>query len=110
MVKINLSNGTKSCDMEGKAVFAVVIDPVGYHENCATLIIGETSPNDAAAAVGAGIGTIINQLGKNTFDRAMLSAKTIDMIKNALDGDMSREGKLFEEKKIFEGPMEDYKA
>ena len=38
MVKLNLNNGTNNLDMEGKAVIAIVIDPVGHDADCEALM------------------------------------------------------------------------
>ena len=81
MVKLNLNNGTNNLDMEGKAVIAIVIDPAGHDADCGALMLGESSPHAAALAAGTGIGSIINQLGRTTFDRVMLAGKAIDQIK-----------------------------
>lgn len=107
MVKLNLNNGTNNLDMEGKAVIAIVIDPAGHDADCAVLMLGETSPHDAALAAGTGIGSIINQIGRTTFDRVMLAGKAIDQIKHAIEGSGIKEKDIVEEK-IFEGKMEDF--
>ena len=108
MVKLNLNNGTNNLDMEGKAVIAIVIDPADHDANCAALMLGESSPHAAALAGGTGIGSIINQLGRTTFDRVMLAGKAIDQIKKALEGDGVEEKDMLKEKKIFEGTMEEF--
>lgn len=107
MVKLNLNNGTNNLDMEGKAVIAIVIDPAGHDADCAALLLGEYSPYAAAKVAGTGIGSIVNQLGKNTFDRVMLAADVIKQIKGALDGDAIKEKDIVE-KEIFNGKMEDF--
>lgn len=113
MVKLNLNNGTNNLDMEGKAVIAIVIDPAGYDADGAALMLGESSPHAAALAAGTGIGDIINQLGRTTFDRVMLASKAIDQIKHALDGSGIKEKDIADvtdvaEEKIFEGTMEEF--
>ena len=109
MVKVNLDNGTDNLDMKGKAVIAIVIDPAGHDADCAVLMLGESSPYAAAKAAGTGIGSIVNQLGKNTFDRVMLAADVIKQIKGALEGNTIKEEKIVEEeiveKEIFNGKM-----
>ena len=107
MVKLNLNNGERNLDMEGKAVIAIVIDPSGHDADCAALMIGESSPHAAAIAAGTGIGSIINQLGKTTFDRVIIASKTMEQIKHAIDGSGIKEKDIVEEK-IFEGKMEDF--
>ena len=108
MVKLNLNNGANNLDMEGKAVIAIVIDPAGHDADCAALMLGESSPHAAALAAGTGIGSIINQLGRNTFDRVMLASKTMDQIKGAIDGSGIKEKDIAEDKKIFEGTVEEF--
>lgn len=108
MVKVNLNSGTNNLDMEGKAVIAIVIEPAGHDADCAALMLGETSAHNTALAAGTGIGSIINQLGRTTFDRVMLAGKAIDQIKKALEGDGVEEKDMLKEKKIFEGKMEDF--
>lgn len=113
MVKLNLNNGTNNLDMEGKAVIAIVIDPSGHDADCAALMLGETSAHNTALAAGTGIGSIINQLGRTTFDRVMLASKAIEQIKHALDGRGIKEKDIANvtdvaEEKIFEGTVEEY--
>ncbi|MBR2259633.1 MAG: hypothetical protein IJ899_20320 [Blautia sp.] len=112
MVKLNLNDGTNNRNMEGKAVIAIVIDPAGHDADCTTLMLGETSAYNTALAAGTGIGSIINQLGRNTFDRVMLASKIMDQIKGAIDGSGIKKKDITDvaEEKIFEGKMEDYKA
>lgn len=113
MVKLNLNDGTNNRNVEGKAVIAIVIDPAGHDADCSALMLGESSPHAAALAAGIGIGSIINQLGRNTFDRVMLASKTMDRIKGAIDGSGIKEKDITDvtdvaEEKIFEGKMEEF--
>ena len=105
MVKLNLNNGTNNLDMEGKAVIAFVIDPAGHDADYAALMLGKSSLNEIAISAGTGIGSIINQLGKNTFDRVILAADVIKQIKGTLEGDTIKEEKIVEGKaeEFFEG-------
>lgn len=106
MVKLNLNmnDGEHNVDMEGKAVVAFVMDPKGHDADSAALMVGEASPHNAALAIGTGVGSILSQLGKSAFDRAMLAAEVMKYIKSALDGDSIKE------KDIFEGTVEEFMA
>lgn len=115
MVKLNLNDGTNNIDMEGKAVIAIVIDPVNTDgANCASLMIGDVSPRNAAVAAGSGIGSIINQIADNTFAKVALAVEAMKQIKAAVNGEI--EGKTLrrevkrseEEEEIFSGKMEDF--
>lgn len=115
MVKLNLSDGTNNIDMEGKAVIAIVIDPVNADgANCASLMIGNVSPHNAAVAAGSGIGSIIEQIADNTFVKVMLAGEAMKRIKAAVNGEI--EGKTLrrevkrseEEEEIFSGKMKDF--
>ena len=104
MVKLNLDCEEKNIDMGGKAVIAIVMDPEGHDADAAALMVGSTSPHDAAIAMGNGIGSILSQLGKNTFNRVTLAQLVIKQIKDAIDGDS------IAEKDIFEGTVDEFMA
>lgn len=115
MVKLNLNGGTNNIDMEGKAVIAIVIDPVTTDgANCAALMIGDTSPHAAMVAAGSGIGSIINQLGRDPFTKVKLFMLVMERAKNAVKGGieertiMSEIKEVEEEEEIFNGKMEDF--
>ena len=102
MVKLNLNAGEHNIDIEGKVVIALVMEPKNHDSNCAAMIVGETSPHNAAVAMGCGVGSILSQLGKNTFDRVTLAQLVIKQIKDAIDGDS------IAEKDIFEGTVDEF--
>ena len=106
MVKLNMNinDGEHNLEMEGKAVVAFVMDPKGHDADCAAMLVGSTSPHDAAFAMGKGIGSILSQLGKNTFDKVMLAQLVIKQIKDAIDGDS------IAEKDIFDGTVKEFMA
>lgn len=106
MVKLNMNinDGEHNLEMEGKSVVTFVMDPKGYDADCAAMLVGESSPHNVAFAIGNGVGSILNQLGKNTFDRVMLAQLVMKQIKNALDGDSIKE------KDIFEGTVKEFMA
>lgn len=106
MVKLNMNmnNGEHNIDMEGKAVVAFVIDHEGHDADYAALLVGESSPHSIVLAIGNGVGSILNQLGKDSFNRVLLAAEVMKQIKNALDGDNIKE------KDIFEGTAEEFMA
>lgn len=114
MVKLNLNDGTNNIDMEGKAVIAIVIDPVTTDgANYAALMIGNTSPHAARVAAGSGIGSIINQLGRDPFAKVELFAAAMKRCKDAIKGGIKEnpiinEVKEVEEEEIFNGKMEDF--
>ena len=106
MVKLNMNmnDGEHNLEMEGKAVVAFVMDPKGHDADCAAMLVGESSPHNVALAMGNGVGSILSQLGKNTFDRVTLAQMVIKQIKNAIDGDS------IAEKDIFDGTMKEFMA
>lgn len=115
MVKLNLNDGTHNIDMEGKAVIAIVIDPVATDgANCAALMIGDTSPYAAMVAAGSGIGSIINQLGRrDPFAKVELFAAAMKRCKDAVKGGIKENPIInevieVEEEEIFSGKMEDF--
>ena len=113
MVRLNLNNGTNNLDMEGKAVIAIVIDPADHDADCAALMLGETSAHNTAISAGTGIGSIINQLGRNPFDKVELFGVVMERAKNAIKGGIKEENlkyevKEVEEEKIFDGKMEEF--
>ena len=99
MVKLNMNmnDGEHNLEMEGKAVVAFVLEPKGHDADCAALLVGESSPHSVALAIGNGVGSILNQLGKDSFNRVLLAAEVMKQIKNALDGDNIKEKDIFEE-------------
>ena len=106
MVKLNMNinDGGHNLEMEGKAVVAFVMDPKEHDADCAAMLVGSTSPHDAAFAMGKGIGSILSQLGKNTFDKVMLAQLVIKQLKDAIDGDS------IAEKNIFKGTVDEFMA
>lgn len=106
MVKLNMNinDGEHNLEMEGKAVVAFVMDPKGHDADCAAMLVGESSPHNAALAMGKGIGSILSQLGKNTFDKVMLAQLVIKQLKDAIDGDS------IAEKNIFKGTVDEFMA
>ena len=115
MVKLNLNDGTHNIDMEGKAVIAIVIDPVATDgANFAALMIGNVSPRNAAVAAGSGIGSIIEQITNNNFVKVTLAVEAMKRIEAAVNGEtkwknLLREVKgAEEEEEIFSGKMEDF--
>ena len=106
MVKLNMNinDGEHNLEMEGKAVVAFVMNPKGHDADCAARLVGESSPHNAALAMGNGIGSILSQLGKNTFDRVMLAQLVIKQIKDAIDGDS------IAKKDIFDGTVKEFMA
>ena len=99
MVKLNMNmnDGEHNIEMEGKAVVAFVMDPKGHDADFVALLVGESSPHSVALAIGNGVGSILNQLGKDSFNRVLLAAEVMKQIKNALDGDNIKEKDIFEE-------------
>ena len=113
MVKLNLNDGKNNLDVEGSAVIAIVIDPVGQDADCAALVLGETTKYKVAFEAGSGIGSIINQLGRNPFDKVELFGVVMERAKNAIKGGIKEENlkyevKEVEEEKIFDGKMEGF--
>lgn len=104
MVKLNLNAEEHNIDTEGKAVIAFVMEPKNHDSDYAAMMVGETSPHNAAVAMGCGVGSILSQLGKNTFDRVMLAQLVIKQIKDAINGDN------IAEKNIFDGTVEEFIA
>lgn len=106
MVKLNMNinDGEHNLEMEGKAVVAFVMDPQGHDADCAAMLVGESSPHNVALAMGNGVGSILNQLGKDSFDRVLLAAEVMKQIKKALDGDNIKE------KDIFDGTVKEFMA
>lgn len=106
MVKLNMNinDGEHNLEMEGKAVVAFVMDPKGHDADCVAMLVGESSPHNVTLAMGNGVGSILNQLGKDSFDRVLLAAKAMKQIKNAIDGDS------IAEKNIFEGNVDEFMA
>ena len=106
MVKLNMNinDGEHNLEMEGKAVVAFVMDPKGHDADCVAMLVGESSPHNIALAMGNGVGSILNQLGKDSFDRVLLAAKVMKQIKKALDGDNIKE------KDIFDGTVKEFMA
>lgn len=106
MVKLNMNinDGEHNLEMEGKAVVAFVMDPKGHDADCAAMLVGESSQHNVALAMGKGIGSILSQLGKNTFNRVTLAQLVIKQIKDAIDGDS------IAEKDIFEGTVDEFMA
>ena len=106
MVKLNMNinDGEHNLEMEGKAVVAIVMDPKGHDADCAAMLVGESSQHNVALAIGNGVGSILNQLGKDSFNRVLLAAEVMKQIKNAIDGDNIKE------KDIFEGTVKEFMA
>ena len=106
MVKLNMNmnDGEHNLEMEGKAVVAFVMEPKGHDADYAALVVGESSPHSIALAIGNGVGSILNQLSKDSFNRVLLAAEVMKQIKNAIDGDNIKE------KDIFEGTVEEFMA
>ena len=106
MVKLNMNinDGEHNIEMEGKAVVAFVMDPKEHDADCAAMLVGESSPHNIALAMGNGVGSILNQLGKDSFDRVLLAAEVMKQIKKALDWDNIKE------KDIFDGTVKEFMA
>ena len=106
MVKLNMNinDGEHNLEMEGKAVVAFVMDHKGHDADCVAMLVGESSPHNVALAMGNCVGSILSQLGKNTFDRVMLAQLVIKQIKDAIDGDS------IAEKDIFDGTVKEFMA
>ena len=106
MVKLNMNvnDGEYNLEMEGKAVAAFVMDPKGHDADGVAMLVGESSPHSVALVIGNGVGSILNQLGKNTFDKVMLAQLVIKQLKDAIDGDS------IAEKNIFEGNVDEFMA
>lgn len=87
MVKLNLTDGDKTVEMEGKAVVAFVIDPENDESDGASIMFGKANSKRAMIAVAKGAGALVNQLFNNPIDQCLLGVAMNRVIKDVICGD-----------------------
>ena len=87
MVKLNLTDGDKTVEMEGKAVVAFVIDPVDDEADLASMMLGKGNPQREMIAVARGVGALVNQLFDNPVDQCLMGVTMTKVIKDVICGE-----------------------
>lgn len=91
MVKLNLTDGEKNIDMEGKAVVAFVIDPANDEADLTSMILGKGNPKREMLAVARGLGALVNQLFSNPVDQCLIGVAMNRIIKDVICGESDSE-------------------
>jgi len=91
MVKLNLTDGEKNIDMEGKAVVAFVIDPADDEADLVSMMLGKSNPKREMLAVARGLGALVNQLFNNPVDQCLIGVAMNRIIKDVICGDSDTE-------------------
>lgn len=86
MVKLNLTDGNQTVEMEGKAVVAFVIDPADDESDLTSMMLGKGNPKREMLAVARGLGALITQLFSNPVDQCMLGVWMNKTIKDVIRG------------------------
>ena len=91
MVKLNLTDGENTIEMEGKAVVAFVIDPANDDSDGASMMLGKVNPERAMISVAKGAAGLITQLFSNPIDQCMLGVRMNQIIKDVICGESDSE-------------------
>lgn len=87
MVKLNLTDGNQTVEMEGKAVVAFVIDPADDESDLTSMMFGKGNPKREMLAVARGLGALVNQLIDNPVDQCLIGVAMNRIIKDVICGD-----------------------
>ena len=91
MVKLNLTDGNQTVEMEGKAVVAFVIDPADDESDLTSMMLGKGNPKREMLAVARGLGALVNQLIDNPVDQCLIGVAMNRIIKDVICGDSDTE-------------------
>lgn len=87
MVKLNLTDGDKTVEMEGMAVVAFVIDPADDDSDGASIMFGRANSKRAMNAVAKGAAGLVTQLFNNPVDQCMVGVRMNRTIKDVICGE-----------------------
>lgn len=87
MVKLNLTDGDKTVEMEGKAVVAFVIDPADDDSDGASIMFGKANSERAMKAVAKGAAGLVTQLFNNPVDQCLMGVRMNQIIKDVICGE-----------------------
>lgn len=91
MVKLNLTDGNQTVEMEGKAVVAFVIDPADDESDLTSMMLGKGNPKREMLAVARGLGALVNQLFNNPVDQCLIGIAMNRIIKDVICGETDTE-------------------
>ena len=94
MVKLNLTDGNQTVEMEGKVVVAFVIDPADDESDFTSMMLGKGNPKREILAVARGLGALVNQLFNNPVDQCLIGVAMNRIIKHVICGETDTETKV----------------